>query len=126
MLRRPTRSTRTDTLFPYTTLFRSGWNLPNDFGSYPIRAGAENRPPSSAAAMRTSKPAPSAAPRPGAHAFVILEAKAVAWDFSLEGKLFRERQRVTRETWVAQGRSEGRRGGKRGGRPGRTVWAPHQ
>src|SRR3546814_3035964 len=25
MLRRPPRSTRTDTLFPYTTLFRSGW-----------------------------------------------------------------------------------------------------
>src|SRR3546814_11284151 len=24
MVRRPTRSTRTDTLFPYTTLFRSG------------------------------------------------------------------------------------------------------
>src|SRR3546814_4967874 len=24
MIRRPTRSTRTDTLFPYTTLFRSG------------------------------------------------------------------------------------------------------
>src|SRR3546814_5266554 len=27
MIRRPTRSTRTDTLFPYTTLFRSSWNL---------------------------------------------------------------------------------------------------
>src|SRR3546814_10685515 len=32
MIRRPPRSTRTDTLFPYTTLFRSivrvhGWNL---------------------------------------------------------------------------------------------------
>src|SRR3546814_4149526 len=27
MIRRPPRSTRTDTLFPYTTLFRSG-NLP--------------------------------------------------------------------------------------------------
>src|SRR3546814_10274634 len=26
MIRRPPRSTRTDTLFPYTTLFRSGWN----------------------------------------------------------------------------------------------------
>src|SRR3546814_19161381 len=26
MIRRPTRSTRTDTLFPYTTLFRSGVN----------------------------------------------------------------------------------------------------
>src|SRR3546814_1224877 len=45
---------------------RFGWNLPNDFGSYPIRAGAENRPTSSAAAMRTSKPAPSPPPPPGA------------------------------------------------------------
>src|SRR3546814_6010991 len=25
MIRRPPRSTRTDTLFPYTTLFRSNW-----------------------------------------------------------------------------------------------------
>src|SRR3546814_9881771 len=29
MIRRPPRSTRTDTLFPYTTLFRAG---PEDFG----------------------------------------------------------------------------------------------
>src|SRR3546814_4513201 len=28
MIRRPPRSTRTDTLFPYTTLFRSRWFLP--------------------------------------------------------------------------------------------------
>src|SRR3546814_1577204 len=27
MIRLPPRSTRTDTLFPYTTLFRSGWPL---------------------------------------------------------------------------------------------------
>src|SRR3546814_16068970 len=27
MIRRPPRSTRTDTLFPYTTLFRSPWTL---------------------------------------------------------------------------------------------------
>src|SRR3546814_20304887 len=27
MIRRPPRSTRTDTLFPYTTLFRSGWPI---------------------------------------------------------------------------------------------------
>src|SRR3546814_1553407 len=27
MIRRPPRSTRTDTLFPYTTLFRSSWSL---------------------------------------------------------------------------------------------------
>src|SRR3546814_17194858 len=28
MIRRPPRSTRTDTLFPYTTLFRSAWVQP--------------------------------------------------------------------------------------------------
>src|SRR3546814_15193857 len=30
MIRRPTRSTRTDTLFPYTTLFRSGLQVDQD------------------------------------------------------------------------------------------------
>src|SRR3546814_6267136 len=29
MIRRPPRSTRTDTLFPYTTLFRAGFNQPH-------------------------------------------------------------------------------------------------
>src|SRR3546814_4438300 len=32
MIRRPPRSTRTDTLFPYTTLFRSGAKLPAGIG----------------------------------------------------------------------------------------------
>src|SRR3546814_5450676 len=35
MIRRPPRSTRTDTLFPYTTLFRShvrGWNFSDEAG----------------------------------------------------------------------------------------------
>src|SRR3546814_15905287 len=32
MIRRPPRSTRTDTLFPYTTLFRSGWQVDLDEG----------------------------------------------------------------------------------------------
>src|SRR3546814_5565635 len=32
MIRRPPRSTRTDTLFPYTTLFRSGCPLPERNG----------------------------------------------------------------------------------------------
>src|SRR3546814_6694633 len=39
MIRRPPRSTRTDTLFPYTTLFRSEY--PHDIGSppdFPIEA----------------------------------------------------------------------------------------
>src|SRR3546814_9644669 len=31
MIRRPSRSTRTDTLFPYTTLFRSMFTYPKKF-----------------------------------------------------------------------------------------------
>src|SRR3546814_18604883 len=41
MLRRPPRSTRTDTLFPYTTLFRSKRQLPRRApGPGPDRSGA--------------------------------------------------------------------------------------
>src|SRR3546814_20348012 len=36
MIRRPPRSTRTDTLFPYTTLFRSGAQWPQDIRIGPI------------------------------------------------------------------------------------------
>src|SRR3546814_19013977 len=39
MIRRPPRSTRTDTLLPYTTLFRSLGQLP--FGLLVTRAGAQ-------------------------------------------------------------------------------------
>lgn len=81
---------------------RAGWNIPNDFGSYPIRSGAENRPPSAAADLRMSRPQSSRAPRPGAHVFVNVEAKAVAWDFSLDGNLFGASHHVTRRPWVAQ------------------------
>lgn len=82
--------------------FRAGWNVPNDFGSYPIRPGAENRPPSGVADLRTKAPQSAWAPRPGAHAFVNLEAKAVAWDFSLDGNMFRSSHHVSRRPWVAQ------------------------
>lgn len=83
---------------------RVGWNLPNDFGSYPIRPGAENRPPSVAALHGKADSAIPAATRPraGVHLFGILEAKAVAYDFSLDGNLFRDSHSVTRQPWVAQ------------------------
>src|SRR3546814_11338468 len=49
MIRRPPRSTRTDTLFPYTTLFRSGETARHgDEGSgleYLRRIGIEREPP---------------------------------------------------------------------------------
>src|SRR3546814_18423107 len=40
MIRRPPRSTRTDTLFPYTTLFRSSfcWTVA---GSWPVEVGKD-------------------------------------------------------------------------------------
>lgn len=83
---------------------RIGWNLPNDFGSYPIMPGAENRPPSAASLhARSLESVPDASrPRPGVHLFAILEAKAVAYDFSLDGNLFRASHSVTRRPWVAQ------------------------
>lgn len=82
---------------------RMGWNIPNDFGSYSIRPGGENRPPSSAARVRTTEPGSAGAPRPGVHAFANLEAKAVLWDFSLDGNLFRTSHHVNRRLWVVQG-----------------------
>lgn len=83
---------------------RIGWNLPNDFGTYPIRPGAENRPPSAASIHSGSNDAyPTVAkPRPGIHLFGTLETKLVAHDFSLDGNLFRSSHSVTRRPWVAQ------------------------
>src|SRR3546814_6019024 len=40
MIRRPPRSTRTDTLFPYTTLFRSGLSGSGGNGGHGIRSHA--------------------------------------------------------------------------------------
>src|SRR3546814_4969791 len=47
MIRRPPRSTRTDTLFPYTTLFRSWSKRPRRPGrrSIPLRPPDKGRPP---------------------------------------------------------------------------------
>ena len=83
---------------------RIGWNLPNDFGSYPIRSGAENRPPSASSlhGVPNSVMAVASRPRPGVHFFGMVEAKAVAYDFSLDGNLLRSSHSVTRRPWVAQ------------------------
>src|SRR3546814_13032012 len=40
MIRRPPRSTRTDTLFPYTTLFRSKWAVVAIDGRNPARSAS--------------------------------------------------------------------------------------
>ncbi len=79
---------------------RIGWNLPNDFGSYPIRPAAENRPP--APASPSGQTDRFAAVRPGAHLFAALEAKLVAYDFSLDGNLLRKSHGVARRPLVLQ------------------------
>src|SRR3546814_4764436 len=50
MIRRPPRSTRTDTLFPYTTLFRYGW---------PTRSPGRSSTSSSCCGARTTSSAPT-------------------------------------------------------------------
>jgi len=83
---------------------RIGWNLPNDFGTYPIRPGAENRPPSPASIQgpRMDATGTGTGPRAGFHLFGTLEGKLVAYDFSLDGNLLRSSHHVTRRPWVAQ------------------------
>src|SRR3546814_4794350 len=44
MIRRPPRSTRTDTLFPYTTLFRSGFGARASFGIRGVRLYSDGIP----------------------------------------------------------------------------------
>src|SRR3546814_14168644 len=41
MIRRPPRSTRTDTLFPYTTLFRSCLGIHRRFNLWPIASASQ-------------------------------------------------------------------------------------
>ena len=83
---------------------RIGWNIPNDFGTYPIRPGAENRPPSAASIHGGDGKGttPSGRPRAGIHLFGTLETKLVLHDFSLDGNLFESSHSVTRSPWVAQ------------------------
>lgn len=77
---------------------RFGWNLPDDFGTYPIRPGAENRSPMAAGQTES----PDSATFLGGHFFVLLEAKAVGYDFSLDGNLFEDSHSVSRRPLVGQ------------------------
>src|SRR3546814_5487983 len=72
MIRRPPRSTRTDTLFPYTTLFRSPWlrQCPERHPHGGGVGGRRRRRPlhrghASAAAFRDARPHPTDLDRGG-------------------------------------------------------------
>ena len=83
---------------------RIGWNIPHDFGTYPIRPGSENRPPSASpgAASAGALPFGFDKRQAGIHLFGTLEGKLVLHDFSLDGNLFQSSHSVTRRPWVAQ------------------------
>src|SRR3546814_6049153 len=62
MIRRPPRSTRTDTLFPYTTLFRSVAQLfASEFDGYVLTHAGETLPPGAALHMLLESGIPLAA-----------------------------------------------------------------
>ena len=83
---------------------RVGWNIPNDFGTYPIRPGAENRPPSVASIHGGDGKGSQYLTRPqaGIHLFGTVETRLVLHDFSLDGNLFQSSHSVTRKPWIAQ------------------------
>src|SRR3546814_18289912 len=97
MIRRPPRSTRTDTLFPYTTLFRSksGSRAPRDPPAAPGGRGGRDR--------RGWRRAPTSRARAGARR---------GW--SRAGRRFSARRRSPR--------SDERRGGKECVRTCRSRW----
>src|SRR3546814_12012734 len=70
MIRRPPRSTRTDTLFPYTTLFRSGR------AHRPLRAGQEGKPRPSLYARSSATAARGEGYRADAASCAVTKAEA--------------------------------------------------
>src|SRR3546814_3191718 len=56
MIRRPPRSTRTDTLFPYTTLFRSQWQVASGWPGHPVSLAWLGLPAPSCQVMSRQSP----------------------------------------------------------------------
>src|SRR3546814_15499966 len=117
MIRRPPRSTRTDTLFPYTTLFRSYSDATEnrnttDTGSFSLDFPTiEDYPTVRALGVPT-------------HRFIMAASVDLPWDFALSGKFLYQSPQPPRalvstpqpfERDVATGVAKGN--GARWGRP---------
>src|SRR3546814_9965742 len=77
MIRRPPRSTRTDTLFPYTTLFRS----PNGSGkSTLLKLLAGIRRPTTGRVLFDGRPLAALPPRPVAQRIALVEQRSETGD----------------------------------------------
>src|SRR3546814_11306883 len=119
MIRRPPRSTRTDTLFPYTTLFRSAANRGKAMGRPTI---APIGPPS-AARRSVAVAAMAAVAALAAIVAATAAARAViaaAGDASLHAH---QVEQVEAQPQQPGTRTEERRVGKRGGSTGKIGWS---
>src|SRR3546814_10990604 len=114
MIRRPPRSTRTDTLFPYTTLFRSPAGRPDAFRGVPAHIGGKG----ARADMGAQVPQPGQAADAAAH----LGKPVVGIPVRPYGAGPLRHQEARAGQRQAQ-RSEERRVGKEGVRTGRSRWS---
>src|SRR3546814_19307122 len=134
MIRRPPRSTRTDTLLPYTTLFRS---VGEQLGGVPIGRGNDRTPQTMRIGERSRRHLRrrqigrriDIAHRDMVEQFGAVDVTVDERDMVIEAKLaYPRRQRValTLALTGQQGgvRSEERRVGKECVSPGRSRWSP--
>src|SRR3546814_13165152 len=77
-IRRPPRSTRTDTLFPYTTLFRSGRARPRQRGDLDADADPDGNPSAHGAGGLPARPAAGLQRRPAWLAEILRRAGTAA------------------------------------------------
>src|SRR3546814_19537779 len=109
MIRRPPRSTRTDTLFPYTTLFRPGQRLAGRPEAHPRQAHDGK---SAADLLDRLGEEADPAGRPGLPTGLAIPTPyAKAWMADPKG--------------IAAIRPEERRVGKEGVSPCRSRWSPY-
>src|SRR3546814_14306957 len=105
MIRRPPRSTRTDTLFSYTPLFRSPVSLRIQTSPYPIFGKAASPVSGAARGVRARQS------RRGAQSYCSFETKLVIWRDAGGASGFPERRR-RREPISYQARRDSRRRGR--------------
>src|SRR3546814_13490167 len=124
MIRRPPRSTRTDTLLPYTTLFRSRSHRQQRRHRQDARLAA---PPLARRGPRAHLPGPPLMPAPARQRSAWRETVAgVAFGgYALIGRLATPLVHRYLRRRLAQGRSEERRVGKECVSTCRYRWSPY-
>src|SRR3546814_14751557 len=123
MIRRPPRSTRTDTLFPYTTLFRSVRGFAEPSFATKVRFSSHTRCQRASEALGLKRAFKGLFLAGGLSEGGAPQVAGLGEDRFLQpldgaGAQFRVQPLAVR-------RSEARRVGTRGGRTVRTRWAPH-